>query len=173
MAAEATAAYGTLSCTFLPLQRPKKREAALAGFTSPDSLRPQVFSTSRRLTPPCSPSGLFHPDAVLGVDALQRFSLTGGRTPLGWSCPSWRWYRNTRLQGFEPPVNPCLHSLTREGMRAADPLLGFILSKVSPSRRPTLSTRPPLMRFRMSPSRRTCSPRRSRVSIDRGLSCLF
>jgi hypothetical protein len=46
-------------------------------------MRPQVFSTSRRLSPPTTLSDLFRSDNVLGGFTLQRFSLTCCRTPLG------------------------------------------------------------------------------------------
>lgn len=53
-----------------------------------------------------------------------------------------------RLQGFERAVDPYSHSKAREGFRAADPLLGFHLSRVfSPSATARAFTRPAFMHF--------------------------
>lgn len=78
------------------------------GLAWPTWLRPQVFSTSRRLAPSETRSGLFHPDNALGVSTLQRLSLAGSRSPLG-SRPLLMSGRSHHLQGFDPPANPCSH----------------------------------------------------------------
>jgi hypothetical protein len=51
---------GDMLLRFLPLQRSRSGGATCPGFASPSTLRPQVFSTSRRFAPPHSRSSLFH-----------------------------------------------------------------------------------------------------------------
>lgn len=70
---------GTLSCAFAPLQRMRSRRATWWQGYLPASLRPQVFTTSRRLAPSESLPGLFHPGSAPGVSALQRLSPAGRR----------------------------------------------------------------------------------------------
>ena len=52
---------------FSPLQRfPAHDSSMMAGFASPNRLRPQVFSTSRRLHPPRACRPCFMPDPLMG-----------------------------------------------------------------------------------------------------------
>jgi len=56
--------------------------------------------------------------------------------------------RRIRLQGIKRSVSPCSHPKAGEGFQAADPLMGFVLSRVFTSPATTHAfTRPPLMCF--------------------------
>lgn len=166
---------------------PKRRTArsvhvnALLSFSSPSAYKKQGATRRRGCLPrlrassgflnlstlcsPCDLTGLFHPVTAPGVFTLQRLSPVERRTPLGSSCPSWRWLRRARLQGFKRPTDPCSHPNAREGARTADPLLGFNLSRVPCTRRRTPSRGLPSCAFHVR-GPKASSAWRSRVSID-------
>jgi len=49
------------------LQRLRNRESASRGRCAPTTVRPQRFTRSRRLSPPETSPGLFHPGNALGI----------------------------------------------------------------------------------------------------------
>jgi hypothetical protein len=73
--------------SFFPLQRTEQRGATCDGFASPTSLRPQVFSTSRRFAPPAAFRACFIPVTLMGFEPLRGFPpldaehLSAGRAP--------------------------------------------------------------------------------------------
>jgi hypothetical protein len=98
-----------------PSSRHHRVRPLLAGFPSPATFRPQVFSTSRRLTPHTGYAGLFHPRPRTGFDIRPGASLCKQpcrarraavppcrseleRSPAETGCHD----RAPRLRGFDP-----------------------------------------------------------------------
>jgi len=94
-------------------------------------MHPQAFSTSRCFSPPSTLSDLFHSDNVLGVLPFKGFPspsaehLSVSRYPHDLISEeiAFRAFSSQRIRAHtQPSIKTC---------QAADPLLGFFLSRVS------------------------------------------
>jgi len=98
-------------------------------------MHPQVFSTSRCFSPPITFRIYFAPVTLLGFNPSEVFPRCAPNTsrlvvPL-LTLSSWEAsFPRRSLQGFERTTSPCSHLDAGEGFRAADPLVGFVLSRV-------------------------------------------
>jgi hypothetical protein len=98
--------------SFLPLQRMKGRGSVARGTASPATVRPQRFSRSRRLSPPYSGPGLFHPGDAHGVLPSGPFpcrkqDLSRGHCSLAvTSAEGRKALSGRRLQSVAPPASP-------------------------------------------------------------------
>jgi hypothetical protein len=91
---------------FSPLQRlPARGSSMMAGFASPDRLRPQVFSTSRRVHPPRACRPCFMPDPLMGLCPSELCSFRVAVRRLRRRSPlAVGWTRSRRPPSF--PVAP-------------------------------------------------------------------
>ena len=140
---------------FAPLQRfPAHSSSTLVGFASPVRLRPQVFSTSRRVSyPPRACRPCFMPDPLMGLHPSELFShrlavrRLRRRSPLGvgpCSSPSLRPApariregRNLLEPGWQPPSRPSRSPGVPNRRRPSR----RYRSTVEPNGRPTLESR--------------------------------
>jgi hypothetical protein len=76
----------------------------VTGFASPGRLRPQVFSTSRRLDPPCAYRPCFVPDPLMGFRPTERCSARAAVRRLRRRVPSCRWM--IPRSHLDPPEKP-------------------------------------------------------------------
>ena len=112
-----------------PTAHTARESHGVDGDASPTSLRPQVFATSRRLAPSRAFRVCFAPVTLLGLLPFRGFSppdaehLSAGRAPLD-VAPE-----RAAFRGLSVHADPCSHPGAGQGARAADPLLGFILSR--------------------------------------------
>jgi hypothetical protein len=110
-------------------------EPTRPGLASPGTLRLQAFAASWRLASPDASRPCFMPVTPMGFGALQSFSPSSSRFPLGIALPSCR-----SPSRFGSAPGPCLRSLGPLSGRSIfqvppgpDALLGFCPSRVFPS----------------------------------------
>lgn len=93
-------------------------------------MRPQVFSTSRRLSPPATHSDLFRSDNVLGVLPFKGFPSLAAEHLSVSRAPHDLVSEETAFRGLS---SQRVRAHTKQSMKtnsAADPLMGLLLSRV-------------------------------------------